>query len=220
VDILVELLKVIVWPAVVIFVCLRFGEPLRALLSAAAEGRLSLKAGPAGVELTQAVQAAAAVGVASGAQAAREGQSADQAAIAAQIARAVRTTVATAPATQTRRVLWVDDNPQNNALLARSFRDLGIEVREASSTEAAMAELTKSRFGLVITDMGRPPDGEAGLTLIERMRQARISVPVIIYAAAWAEAHRGEEGMRGVSLITSRPNEVYTRALEMLLGAS
>jgi CheY-like chemotaxis protein len=215
VDHLVELLKAFVWPAVVVFLAMKFGGPLHGVLKAVAEGRASLKAGPSGVEITQATQSAVGVAIASGVQA-RDAPPAEQAAIAQGIVHAARTSLSNASALAARRILWVDDNPSNNALLVRSFRDLGITVAEVRSTDEAMKALAANTYDLVITDMGRSLDWQAGLTLLRRMREAGRSIPAIIYAARWASEHRGEEAEYQAALITNRPDEVYARALAIL----
>jgi CheY-like chemotaxis protein len=211
----VEVFKATVWPAVAIFLVVKFGDPLHGMLKAVAEGRASLEAGPSGLKITQAAQSAVSAAIAAGAQA-KDAPPAEQAAIARGIVQAAQSSLSSASVLATRKILWVDDTPSNNILLTRSFRDLGITVVNTLSTDDALKELASGKFDLVITDMGRPPDSEAGLTLLHRMREAGISVPVIIYAAAWAAANRGEEPAHGVALITNRPNEVYARALEIL----
>ena len=85
------------------------------------------------------------------------------------------------------RVLWVDDSPDNNlnerAMLAR----LQIEVVAVTSTAAALARLGDDAragepFDLVLSDWSRPPEGaQAALQLMQAMRQAGQTQPVIVY---------------------------------------
>ncbi len=87
-----------------------------------------------------------------------------------------------------RRVLWVDDNPSNNAYEIKKLRDAGLEVVLAESTAKAMETLTVSAdgFDAVITDMGRTEDGRyqatAGLTLIKQIRDMGEEKPIFVYA--------------------------------------
>jgi CheY-like chemotaxis protein len=116
---------------------------------------------------------------------------------------------ATAPASAEtpRRVLWVDDRPENNALEIARLRDTGVDVVTASSTAQGLDLLLGRHLAVaaVITDMGRLEGGiydqRAGLALTERMRAAGLSVPVFVYTSsrglrtARAEAQRaGAEG--------------------------
>ncbi|MCO6414968.1 response regulator [Siccirubricoccus sp. KC 17139] len=212
---LIELFKAAVWPAIVVLLVVKFGQPLHAMLQSVADGRASLDVGPSGLRVTQAAQSAVAAAVAAGAEA-KDAPPAEKAAIAHGIVAAARTSLASAPTLATRRILWVDDTPDNNILLAKSFTELGISVIQVGSTEAALGRLREERFDLVITDMGRPPDHTAGLTLLRRMREMGTFPPTIIYAARWAAANRGKEAELGAALITNRPGEVYARALELL----
>ncbi len=88
------------------------------------------------------------------------------------------------------RILWVDDQPANNAVLIAGFRDSGIEVTTALSTADAMGLLgdLPGRFSAVISDQGRVEDGkyraEAGTALLRQMAAEEISVPTAIFASA------------------------------------
>ena len=87
-----------------------------------------------------------------------------------------------------KRVLWVDDHPENNvqevsALLAK----LQIEVQTVTSTESALDALVPGReaFDLVITDWHRDPQRVSGLAegvrLVRAMRERGLAVPVLCY---------------------------------------
>jgi CheY-like chemotaxis protein len=88
------------------------------------------------------------------------------------------------------RILWVDDQPANNAVLIAGFRDAGIEVTTALSTADAMGLLgdLPGRFSAVISDQGRVEDGkyraEAGTELVRQMAAEEIAVPTAIFASA------------------------------------
>lgn len=69
----------------------------------------------------------------------------------AAVARAVHS----APAIIGARVLWVDDNPQNNARLIRILRTLRIDVTEARTNDQALAAARDYPFDLVISDVWR-----------------------------------------------------------------
>lgn len=87
--------------------------------------------------------------------------------------------------TPPRSVLWVDDHPENNAMLAESWRRDGAEVEIARSTSEALRMLGGRTFGLVISDMGRHESDvdvpDAGLQLLTRVRAMNPIVPFVLY---------------------------------------
>ena len=113
------------------------------------------------------------------------------------------------------RVLWVDDRPENNALLIESLKSRDADVVEAVSTDEALAELSSDRrgFEIVISDMGREePNGynpEAGVDLVRRMREANMAIPVVIYASKGAITRGGRAALEaGAAAATASPTEL------------
>lgn len=55
-----------------------------------------------------------------------------------------------------KKILWVDDNPGNNAYESAQLQSLGVSVETALSTEEALGLLTKREvsYDAVISDMG------------------------------------------------------------------
>ncbi|PZG41996.1 multidrug DMT transporter permease [Spongiactinospora gelatinilytica] len=81
------------------------------------------------------------------------------------------------------RMLWVDDLPRNNIYLKELFRQLGMVVDSATSTGEAMACLDHHKYDLVISDIYRESDPQAGIKMLHEFRTRGISLPVIIHAA-------------------------------------
>jgi CheY-like chemotaxis protein len=157
---------------------------------------------------------AAAAGVAIGKQ---DDVSAQEKEIAvANIASAFLNSPAPSNFAYSKNILWVDDIPDNNSSLVSAFRALGFEVTEALTTEVALQKVSENRYAVLISDMGRPPDGEAGLTLINSLRIRQIHIPTIIFAANWARIHKGEEEKYGVVKITNEASVVYTTVLNLV----
>jgi CheY-like chemotaxis protein len=86
-------------------------------------------------------------------------------------------------------ILWVDDNPSNIHFEISLLEQLGTTVSYATTTELALAEITKHQPDLVISDIVRVEHGKrvgrAGLELHQQM-QARAAAgaampPVIFY---------------------------------------
>ncbi|MFI5029314.1 MAG: response regulator [Reyranellales bacterium] len=198
-----EFIKVLIWPVTAIWAVFLFRRPLGAVIGKASSLKL-----PGGIELTVSQAASAvAAGAALGKQAAEQNQPVSQAALE-QIATAAARPVAAAA--ERRKVLWVDDNPHNNTSLQDAFQRLGIEVDNALSTEEAAQKLSTRTYDVIISDMGRSGDPEAGKTLLKHLQTKNIRIPTVIYAGRWAAAHRSDAAALGAALITNDAGEVYS----------
>ncbi|MGW4640190.1 hypothetical protein ACWEN6_16760 [Sphaerisporangium sp. NPDC004334] len=84
-----------------------------------------------------------------------------------------------------RRILWVDDRPGGNQSLARVLAELlSVRIDYALSTSEALDHLRRdAEYEIVITDMARPGDPEAGLALIRSMREEGLTRHTIIYSS-------------------------------------
>ena len=94
-------------------------------------------------------------------------------------------------------VLWVDDRPDNNIAERDAMQRYGLRFTLCESTEEALLQLTDTKFDAVISDMGRPPDQEAGYTLLKSIRSAGNPVPYFIYAGSASPEHVAEALNRG-----------------------
>jgi CheY-like chemotaxis protein len=101
------------------------------------------------------------------------------------------------------RILWVDDVPDNNAVLVASLRNRGFEIEQSLSTDDAVAQFDEGAFDIVISDMGRGADRSAGLTLARILRGRDSQVPLLIFCSNKAAAVYREEALAaGVDVIT------------------
>jgi CheY-like chemotaxis protein len=83
------------------------------------------------------------------------------------------------------RILWVDDLPNNNRYLTEVFRELGMRVDQATSTEEALTLLDRASYDLVISDVHRGADGQAGMKMLRKLRDRGVDLPVLIHAASF-----------------------------------
>jgi CheY-like chemotaxis protein len=119
-------------------------------------------------------------------------------------------------------VLWVDDNPDANALELAKLRDDGIEVLLARSTAEAMDVLSLRRgVRAVVTDMGRAEDGafrsHAGLALLRQLREAEQDQPVLVYTSARrVELDRQDAVDAGATAVTASPTELFAALRQVL----
>jgi CheY-like chemotaxis protein len=79
------------------------------------------------------------------------------------------------------RILIVDDDQEIRALHVNILRRGGFQVDAAADGAAAWAALTNHSYALLITDNQMP--GMSGLDLVEKLRSACNSMPVILAAS-------------------------------------
>lgn len=95
-------------------------------------------------------------------------------------------------------ILWVDDNPDNNTEIAEILEANGAIVTLSTSTEDAERRLISAadrrrQYDLVISDMRRPPDVQAGYTLLAWMQERKLNLPFLIYSAGGSAPERQRE---------------------------
>jgi CheY-like chemotaxis protein len=108
-------------------------------------------------------------------------------------------------------VLWVDDNPENNALIVEQLQRNGVRVDLARSTREGLGLLGQRRYGAIVSDMGRFEDGQevrdAGMRLLRIVRETDTGTPFIIYCGYWASAAYREQALEaGATGITASPS--------------
>jgi CheY-like chemotaxis protein len=211
-----KLIGVLVWPAVLVFVLVRFGVALREFVTNI--GELTLKG--AGFEASarrKQAEAASALAVAavsrSEAGATPDATARDARAAFDVVAETVTPRAIRRAARST--VLWVDDNPTNNTYERKALEALGVTFVLAKSTDEALDKLRPQSIDLIISDMGRPSDSQAGYTLLDKLRASGDRTPFVIYAGSRASEHRAEARRRGAIGCTNRPDELF----EMVLSA-
>lgn len=99
-------------------------------------------------------------------------------------------------ATNQKRILWVDDRPDNNRFETAALAKLQIEVVAVTSTKGALARLDKDPepFDLVLSDWQRPElhldTVSAGIHLLRQLRKRHLTVPVVFYHGSFDERER------------------------------
>ena len=110
--------------------------------------------------------------------------------------------------TRAPRILWVDDRPEHNVSERNALTTLGMHVVICLSTDEALEVLGRTRFDVVISDMGRPGDETAGYTLLDAMRARGDPTPFIVYAGSDSPEHRELAKQHGALGSTNRPSEL------------
>jgi CheY-like chemotaxis protein len=83
-------------------------------------------------------------------------------------------------------ILWVDDNPKNNAEEIRELTLAGATVTAVESTQHAISILASRAFDVIISDMLRDDETAAGLDLLRGVQAIGLDVPVIIYSSSYS----------------------------------
>lgn len=177
----VQLLGVLAWPAVLLLLAARFREPITDFLRNISQFNVKALGIEASVTSKQREQAVAALGAA---VVAKHGSASGGSAEAADF-KAISDALPT-PTAQQRlrhsRVLWVDDNPDNNRFERQALEALGIWVEISTSTADGLTRIQAVSYSLIISDMTRDPDPQAGYTLLGKLRERGDQTPFVIYA--------------------------------------
>jgi len=110
-------------------------------------------------------------------------------------------------------ILWVDDQPKNNALLIDSLRKHGITVIPAESTEEALERFGNIPFNCVISDSCRKEGNklencQAGIELARKLRDVNDEVPIYIYTDKVNPQLKQKAENAGATAVTSSPSEL------------
>jgi hypothetical protein len=117
-----------------------------------------------------------------------------------------------------RRILWVDDRPNNNIFERKAMQSYSIKFELAESTGKALAKLKKTKFDAIISDMRRPPDMQAGYTLLEALRDSGDSTPYFIYTEFDNPKHYRAAIAKGAQGSTNRSDKLIKGILDSLEG--
>ncbi len=85
----------------------------------------------------------------------------------------------------TARVLWVDDHFLANANVFRFLNAYGMMIDSARTTDEALTALrwAGGAYEVVVSDMVRDGDPQAGITLLRRLDAEKITKPVLLFVA-------------------------------------
>lgn len=98
-----------------------------------------------------------------------------------------------------KRIMIVDDSATVRQVLRITLEGADYEVVEAVDGQDALAQLTKSRFDMVITDLQMPKLD--GLSLIREVRKSTINnhTPIVVLTTESKEEIKAEGKAAGVS---------------------
>ena len=118
-----------------------------------------------------------------------------------------------------RRILWLDDMPENNNRLVAQLRGAGAHVELAASAEGAAEILPSLTPDLLISDIGRGDRPEAGFEDLEQFQtDGRYSGPVIFFTARVTASRRARAKKLGAVIVSSE--DEFFQAIRVALPAS
>lgn len=212
IEALVSLISAISWPLVAVFIVVFLGNPIKAILGNLSE--LSLKAGGFETQAkTKEIEAAASLGAA---VAQEKSASKPENKIATEnesfkivglVNRVFQPRVINRLIN--RKILWVDDRPDNNFYERKSLEALGIQFTISKSTEDALNKLRQNNYDVIISDMGRPEDDRAGYQLLDEIKKMGINTPFIIYSGSNLPEHKAEARQKGAYGSTNIATELF-----------
>lgn len=117
-----------------------------------------------------------------------------------------------------RKVLWVDDYPSNNEAIIDLYRQQGVEFDLALNTSQALDYLSNEEYNLVISDIGRGSEPDAGVRMIREIkRHFGSSPPILIFSSdETISSFGGSAKKEGASLITSSTRNLVLKMTKVL----
>lgn len=192
---LLAAISTLAWPLIALAALLRYSTQISRLLDKFSQGKLTIKVG--NTELTMEEVSKQQWQIVEDIQAK-----------VAELEQRIGQTPQAAPAMQVARtdwrILWVDDLPQNNRMLAALLEEKGARVETALSSAEALEKFKRGQYDVVISDMGRPEGKQAGIELARELRAIDAQVPYYIFCSRWsAESLREQALQAGANGITA-----------------
>jgi len=117
----------------------------------------------------------------------------------------------------THRVLWVDDFPSNNKTIMDVYRHQGVEFDLALDTVQALDSVRKNSYQLIISDISRGSEKDAGICMIQDIKKAGVVAPIFIYASDSIIKIYGKIAKdEGATIITSSARDLVINMNEIL----
>jgi CheY-like chemotaxis protein len=106
------------------------------------------------------------------------------------------------------RVLWVDDRMENNAPLIDALVEGGADVRLADNTRELMALLEASPVEVLVSDIDRKGDPEAGFDDLRRLRAKGKAPSRVVFFTGRVTPARKETAEKLGAVITANPDDL------------
>jgi len=115
------------------------------------------------------------------------------------------------------KILWVDDEHNNNIYERQAFESKGIKIDiSATNTEEALELLNDNKYIAIISDMKREEGDEEGYVLLEEIRKMHINTPFFIYTHSASQEDLKTTYKKGGQGITDRPDKLYEMVMNKI----
>lgn len=115
-------------------------------------------------------------------------------------------------------ILWVDDQPENNAFERRAFEAIEYQFQIALSTDEALARLSNHHYDAIISDMERPEGPAEGHKLLRTLRDKGDHTPLIIYTSRVTVELMRNSQANGAQGCTNDPEELFRLVVDGVIG--
>lgn len=109
-----------------------------------------------------------------------------------------------------RKVLYVDDSPEDLEAARRCFKEGGIDIRLVDNAMSAMAALKEQSYDLIISDILMP--GRDGIAFAKEISESEIATPIIFASSVLALArfrkYQGLKNYKGFILKPITPEKI------------
>jgi CheY-like chemotaxis protein len=117
------------------------------------------------------------------------------------------------------RVLWVDDNPQNNFYIRRILSDFGMDVTIALNNIEALDAIRRHDFFLVISDYNRDsPSVENGGQLAESIQALGYETKFIFFTAVPGKVPHPAAEYLPDTFLTNDPSKLLGQIAELSIA--
>lgn len=195
ITILLAAISTLAWPLLALAVLLRYSVQIGRLLDRFGQGKLTIKIGNAELSMEEVSKQQWQI---------VEDIQAKLAELEQRLGQGPAGAAKVAPLRTDWRILWVDDLPQNNSMLAASLEEKGARVDLALSSVEALEKFKRGQYDVVISDMARLEGKQAGIELARELRAIDAQVPYYIFCSRWSAEHLSEQALQaGASGITA-----------------
>lgn len=81
------------------------------------------------------------------------------------------------------KILWVDDYPSNNSAIMSLFEEKKVYFDIALTTEHGIRLFNNQSYDIIITDIGRQNEHDAGIKFIDELKKLQCETPILVYSS-------------------------------------
>ncbi|MFC3650809.1 response regulator [Dyella humi] len=127
------------------------------------------------------------------------------------LGRAARRLACSSKLTEGAKLLWVDDVPDSIVKESRLLEQAGALITRALSTTDALDKINKENFDLILSDIKRDGDDQAGIKFANKLAERKNPPPIVFYVGT-VKSPPPQHAFG----ITNRPDELLHLVLDSL----